>query len=262
MTIRKWNCVLILFAAMAIGGCATQGGTTTVNLDGAGGARGFIGMTTTDGDRKQPAMLYVPRNYDPEKAWPLVVFLHGAGERGDDGWRQTAVGIGPAIQKAPERFPCLVVMPQCPSDSIWVAASTGRLSGQKSAEGHIDDAIRQAVERYNVDPNRISLTGLSLGGYGTFIYGGKNADRFSAFMPICGGGNPEDAQALAKTPMWVFHGADDSVVPVAQSERMVEAIKAAGGNVRFTVYPGTNHNSWDKAYAEKGSIEWLIGQRR
>lgn len=215
-------------------------------------APGLIGMTTIVGGDQRGAMIYVPANYDPSQTWPLVVFLHGAGERGDDGVDQTTVGIGPAIQKNPERFPCLVLMPQCASGDRWTS---------DTAMGHIDNAIAQALDAYTIDESRISLTGLSLGGYGSFAYGAENADRLSAIMPVCGSGETSKAAKLATTPMRVFHGADDSVVPPQGSRDMVAAIRAAGGDIQYTEYPNTGHNSWDQAYGDPEAIAWLLAQR-
>lgn len=246
--------------AMAVG-CAANGGTR-VNLSDAGTATGFINMTTASDGREQPCVLYVPRNYDPSEPWPLVVFLHGMGERGSDGLRQTAVGIGPAIQRRPNSFPCLVLMPQCPSDSIWATSDARWARNAKDASGHVDDAIAQVLERYTVDRDRISLTGLSMGGYGTFMYGARHIDTFSALMPICGGGDVKDAAVLARAPLWVFHGGDDPVVSPKKSKEMVEAVRAAGGNVQYTEYPGVHHNSWEKAYADRKAIRWLLEQKR
>lgn len=252
---------LFLCVVAMAAGCATNG-VPHVTLSDAGTATGFINMSTSFEGREQPCVLYIPRDYDPNEAWPLVVFLHGMGERGKDGLRQMAVGIGPAIQRRPNRFPCLVLMPQCPSDSIWATSDAAWARTAKSASGHVDDAIAQVLERYSIDRDRISLTGLSMGGYGTFMYGARHLDTFSALMPICGGGDVNDAAVLARMPLWVFHGADDPVVSPKKSREMVEAVKAAGGEVQYTEYPGVQHNSWDKAYADKDAIRWLLEQKR
>ena len=216
-------------------------------------------MQTRVEDETQPAALYVPADYDPEKSWPLVVFLHGLGERGSDGWRQTEVGIGKAIRWNPERFPCLVFMPQCSRSTVWSASEN---EGGAAAIKHVDAGIEAILDGYNVDEDRISLTGLSMGGFGAFRYGAENAERFSALMPVCGGGNVGQAAALATVPMWVFHGGSDPVVKPEQSRRMVEAVRGAGGDIQYTEYPGVGHNSWDKAYGSEEAIEWLLAQRR
>lgn len=220
---------------------------------------GFVNMTTRADGESQPAVLFVPAGYDPSHEWPLIVFLHGMGERGSDGLKQTEVGIGRAIRLNPERFPALVLMPQCSIQTTWSGHGSNKVADPFL---HIDDGIAQVMDRYNVDEDRVSLTGLSMGGFGTFAYGAARIDTFSAFMPVCGGGNPSVAPTLAKRPMQVFHGGADSVVPPERSRVMVEAIKQAGGDVRYTEYPGVGHNSWDKAYGDADAIAWLLAQEK
>jgi predicted peptidase len=220
-------------------------------------ATGFLSFkTTVDGETRQ-SVVFVPDGYSPDRKWPLIVFLHGMGERGNDGWKQTEVGIGRAIRLHPERFPALVVMPQCSPSTVW--SSMENKEGAPSWK-HIDAAIDHVRKRYSVDEDRKTLTGLSMGGYGTFRYGAMRADEFAAFLPICGGGNPEDAKALARRPLWAFHGLADTVVKPEKSREMVEAIRAAGGVAKLTEYEGVGHNSWDKAYGDSAAIEWLLSQ--
>lgn len=220
---------------------------------------GFVKFSTQAEGEVRPAVVFVPDGYDPDEEWPLIVFLHGIGERGNDGWRQTEVGIGKAIRWYPERFPALVLMPQCAPSTVW---SSMEHANGAPAYKHIDEAIEYVTDRYNVDPDRVTLTGLSMGGYGVFHYGAMRADRFAAFMPLCGGGSPDDAAALARRPLWAFHGADDTAVAPEQSEKMVEAIRAEGGAVKYTVYPGVGHNCWDRAYGDAETIAWLLAQER
>lgn len=222
---------------------------------------GFLDMQTRVDGEERPAVLYVPANYDPSEEYPLIVFLHGAGERGDDGVRQTQVGIGKAIRENPDRFPCLVLMPQCPKD-MWWSEIPGR-SSDNSGHDHITNGIEQVLNHYSIDEDRVSLTGLSMGGFGTFSYGARYPERFSAFMPICGGGDVTGAEALATRPMWVLHGDADNVVPLERSQVMVDAVQQAGGDVKFTKYPGVGHNSWDAAYGKReAAVEWLLAQER
>ena len=179
------------------------------------------------------------------------MFLHGAGERGSDGLLQTDVGIPHAIRKDPGRFPCVVAMPQCPAGSAW-----------KDRLDIVDETIARSLADYNVDKHRIYLTGLSMGGYGTWAYGARHPEMFAALIPICGGGQTTDAPALAKVPIRVFHGGVDSVVNPSASRAMVEAVKNAGGNIEYTEYPDLNHNSWDATYGNPDVIAWLLAQRR
>lgn len=212
---------------------------------------GFLNKTMMVNGKPRHYVLYVPRDYTPEKPWPLIVFLHGMGERGSDGLAQSEVGIARAIRFHPDRFPCLVVMPQCPGKVVW----------NKAVED-IDTCINDTRRDYSIDDDRLYLTGLSMGGFAAWQYGAANARKFAAIMPICGGGNVKDAEKLAHIPIWAFHGAVDSVVPPKKSQEMVEAVKKAGGNVQYTEYPDTDHNSWDKAYGEKDAIAWLLKQRK
>ncbi len=245
-----WTVAVLLAVAIVSSGCATM------NMKGlaamrAGIQTGFINKVALIDGKPSYYVLYVPRDYDPGKAWPLVVFLHGMGERGKDGMLQTEVGIGRAIRRHADRFPCLVAMPQCPASGYWD-------KGVKP----IEKSIKQTIGEYNVDRERIALTGISMGGYATWYYGAAHPELFSALMPICGGGRVEDAPALAKLPIWAFHGAEDNVVPPDESRHMVDAIKAAGGKIKYTEYPGTEHNSWDSAYDDAKAIRWLLRQRR
>jgi len=217
----------------------------------AGIETGFINKTLMHGDEEIPYVVYVPRDYDPGQSWPVILFLHGAGERGVDGLVQTEVGIGRAIRRYPDRFPCLVVMPQCPPDVWW-----------DRAIDRAEMSLAQTLAEYSTDPDRIYLTGLSMGGFGTWLLGAAQADRFAALMPICGGGQVEDAAALARLPIWAFHGDADSVVPPEQSRVMVKAVQAAGGAITYTEYEGVDHNSWDPAYSDEAAIAWLLQQRR
>ena len=138
-------------------------------------------------------------------------------------------------------------MPQCPKDIWWDAA-----------EDHIDTATAAVLDEYTIDPDRVYLTGLSMGGYGTWQYGAKHIDTFAALIPICGGGKRSDAPALATKPIWAFHGADDTTVPPGMSRQMVDLVKKAGGTIKYTEYPKAGHNSWDAAYNDPKAIRWLL----
>lgn len=241
--------VLCGVLATILGGCAT---TVKGHIAReAGIATGFINKTMSVNGTDRAYVVYVPREYDPRKPWPLIVFLHGAGERGDDGLKQTEVGIGRAVRFNSERFPCIIVMPQCPDGGWWDAAVDD-----------IEQAYRDTVDSYNIDPKRVYLTGLSMGGFGTWIYGAQHVDRFAALLPICGGGRLEDVPALSRVPIWAFHGADDETVFPDESIKMVNAVKAANGNVTYTEYEDTGHNSWDKAYGDGRVIRWLLRQSK
>lgn len=196
--------------------------------------------------------VYVPPHYSSRRAWPAIMFLNGAGERGDDGVKQTQAGIGPAILKHPERFNCIVVLPQLPDLHVWTEDEMMELAMA---------CLAKTETEYRINPERIALTGLSLGGFGTWKIGAVHGDRFCALGPICGGGETEWARDLAKTPVWCYHGADDPVVAVDKSREMVAVILAAGGEVRYTEVPETGHNSWDAAYGNPEFVSWLLKKR-
>jgi predicted peptidase len=202
----------------------------------------------------------------------VILALHGAGERGADGLRQTTVGLAPAVRRDPARFPAIIVFPQLPEDSQWVGAP---------AEAAMQ-ALRRSMAEFRVDSDRVYLTGLSMGGHGTWYLAYRHADLFAAVAPICGwvaelpkiagsvtvvpadSGSPLPslARRLRRLPIWIFHGEMDQVIPVTASREAAGALKAAGGNVRYTELPGVDHDSWDAAYASREFTDWLFAQRR
>lgn len=183
-----------------------------------------------------------------------MLFLHGAGERGRDGRLQTTVGIGPQIARQPERFPLAVVMPQCPTGANWSTPEVEQLTLK---------ALDDCSAELHSDRSRIYLTGLSMGGYGTWMIGARYPERFAALAPICGGGDPALATALKSMPIWAFHGALDEVVPACKSREMVKAVKGAGnGRIQYTEYEDGLHNVWDLAYGDPALMTWLLAQRR
>ncbi len=213
---------------------------------------GFLLKTIKQGDQETRYVLYVPPDYDAAKAWPTILFLHGAGECGHDGFKPVAVGIGSAVMLDSEHWPFLILIPQKPDVRDSWAQHDALLM-----------AMLDATKRdYNVDTTRLYLTGLSQGGYGTWAIGARHPDLFAAIAPICGGGNTSDAAAYKNLPVWAFHGDADPVVPPKNSQEMVDAVKAAGGDAKLTLYPGVGHDSWDKAYREAGLYDWFLKYRR
>ena len=198
--------------------------------------------------------VFLPENFDVNKKYPLVLFLHGAGERGDgseSALPRVAVNALPKFAQEGEEYPFILLCPQCPENIVW---NNVVLSLKKLLDG--------VVEKYNADPDRIYCTGLSMGGFGTWEMGVTYPQFFAAIAPICGGGFSWRAYQLKDVPVWAFHGDADNVVPISYSRTMVDALKAAGGNPRFTVFPGVNHNSWDPAYKTTDVIAWLLEQKR
>ncbi|MBI1899861.1 MAG: dienelactone hydrolase family protein [Planctomycetia bacterium] len=192
-------------------------------------------------------LLFLPQDYDKQEKWPLILFLHGAGETGDD-LSKVKIHGPPKIVETKRDFPFVVVSPQAPRRGWDVNA--------------LDALLTDVLNRYKVDPDRVYLTGLSMGGYGTWTFAAARAERFAAIVPICGGGNPADAAKLKDLPTWVFRGAKDPVVQLSASEAMVKAIEAAGGKPKFTVYPDAGHDSWTASYDNPELYEWLLQQKR
>lgn len=230
---------------------------------------GFLNrMITVDGVSYR-YQVYVPVDWTAEKKWPVVLFLHGAGERGEDGLVQTEEGLGTAIRNHADRYPEVVVMPQCRKNIWWTAPA---MQAQALA------ALEASVKEFNGDRTRLYLTGLSMGGYGTWAIAAANPGKFAAIAPVCGGIRippsadvpqqelPEDpysvvAKKIGSTPVWIFHGGADRTVPVSESRKMNEALQSLEANVRYTEYEGVGHNSWDRAYAEPEFAVWLFGQK-
>jgi predicted peptidase len=229
---------------------------------------GFLDRTLIIAGTAYKYQVFVPDDWNASQAWPIILFLHGAGERGDDGLMQTDAGIATAIREERSRFPAIVVMPQCRKGVWWTDSPMEPVAIQ---------ALEQATKEFHGDLRRTYLTGLSMGGYGTWAFAGKYRGRFAAIVPICGGVlKPDKARTQpaddntpyktaaekigAATPVWIFHGDADDTVPVTESQRMNEAMKVLGGEVHYTEYPGVGHNSWDKAYAEPELMKWMLSK--
>ena len=204
-------------------------------------------------------LLYLPKNYAAKKGankWPLILFLHGAGERGTNLWLVAKHGPPKIVQEKPD-LPFIVVSPQCPSGERWDPEVLLAL-------------LDRITARYQVDTNRIYLTGLSMGGYGTWSLGLTHPEKFAAIAPICGGGDaisvllpsPKKLPALKTLPIWAFHGAKDPVVTLEESERMVAAVNRAGGQAKLTVYPEAQHDSWTETYRNPELYAWFLQHER
>lgn len=195
-------------------------------------------------------LLFLPEGYakDDGKKWPLILFLHGAGERGTDVSKVKIHGV-PKIVEGKKDFPFIVLSPQCPEESWWESWKLLAL-------------LDEIVSTYRVDTDRVYLTGLSMGGFGTWDLAMRAPRRFAAIAPICGGGNPVLTRAIKDIPVWVFHGDKDPVVPVAMSDAMVEALKKSGADVRYTRYEGVGHDAWTKTYENAELYDWFLSHRR
>lgn len=236
---------------------------------------GFLDRSVVVSGISYRYQVFVPAGWSPRRRWPVILFLHGVGERGDDGVRQTDVGLPHEIRRRAADFPVVVVMPQCRGGSTWRDPT---MLAQALA------ALDRSVREFRGDPARVYATGLSMGGYGVWELASRVPGRFAAYVPVCGGvratksypeirvglandpavADPyaELARRVGRTPTWIFHGGADPVVPVDEARRMRAALAAAGADARYTEYPGVGHGSWVNAYAEPGLVPWLFAQRR
>lgn len=232
---------LPLIFLLGIIGCSSSELTM---MDGKQMKKSFVGKYVKE--VKLNYLLYLPKDYEQKEKVPLMLFLHGAGERGDN--LELVKTHGPAkLVEQGKDFPFAIVSPQCPKDKRWEPADLIAL-------------LDYIIANYKIDENRIYVTGLSMGGNGTWKLAAEIPNRLAAIIPICGWGDPFAAMMMGKLPTWVFHGAKDVVVPVRSSEEMVESIKRAGGDVKFTVYPEANHDSWTETYNNPEIYEWLLNQ--
>ena len=212
--------------------------------------------------------LLVPQNYDAAQKYPAVLFLHGAGERGTDNTAQLKHGaplfLKPDVR---EKYPCFVIAPQCPPEQKWSA-----VKGWSSAEAFSAEptgpmqlalgALEALTKEYSIDPDRLYITGLSMGGYGTWDAITRAPTKWAAAIPICGGGDPVRIASAKNVPVWAFHGMNDQPVPVERSRELIAALKAAGGTPLYSEYPYVAHDSWTIAYGEPELLPWLFAQRR
>jgi predicted peptidase len=236
---------------------------------------GFLDRTISLHGQTYKYQVFLPENWTPKQKWPIILFLHGYGERGADGLLQTDIGLPHAIRLNRSRFPAVVVIPQCRGDQWWTEANMEEMALA---------SLAAATKDFKGDPKRTYLTGLSMGGYATWDIASRYPGKFAAVVPICGGvilksdilrdfpslakdAYPDDphtydvvAKKIGKTPVWIFHGGADPTVPVEYSRKMNDALKAAGGDVHYTEYPGVGHNSWDNAYSDPELMTWLLSK--
>lgn len=227
-------------------------------------------------DDKGNELLYrilKPAEYDSSNSYPLVLFLHGAGERGSDNHSQLKWGVAHfAEPKFREKYPAFVVAPQVPEGKTWANLPSGEETAKHTLPLRQDptqpmqltiELLDSLQQRYNIAPNRLYVTGISMGGFGTFDIIQRNPNKFAAAVPICGGGDISNAFLIKDIPIWVFHGARDDVVPPEYSRSMVSAIQIAGGSPGFTEYPDEGHiGAWVEAYSNPHLYEWLFSKER
>jgi predicted peptidase len=199
--------------------------------------------------------LLTPETVEPGKRYPLVLALHGRGGNTE------AAGVlaGDEMRK---QYPCYVLAPAVSRREVWaVPADLGKLPGEHRLPAVLE-ALEQVKKDHSIDADRVYVTGQSMGGFGSFGAIAASPGTFAAAIPICGGWNPADAEKMKGVALWVFHGDADGTVPIEHSRKMVEALKQAGGEPKFTEYPGVGHNSWSRTYASPETWEWLFAQRR
>jgi predicted peptidase len=228
----------------------------------------FEARTFVDGEYKLPYRLLMPKDDDAKTKYPLVIFLHGAGERGDDNEKQLIHGMNDfASDEVMVKYPAIVIAPQCPSGQTW--GGLNRLATTPTPPDKLSlslaatlKAVEALQKEFSIDDKRIYITGLSMGGYGTWDALAKRPELFAAAVPICGGGEPAQVSKMKDVPIWAFHGSDDKTVPPERSREMIEALKDAGGQPKYTEYPGVGHNSWAQTYSDPALYEWLFAQSK
>lgn len=212
-----------------------------------------------------------PEDFDKNKEYPVILFLHGAGERGDDNQKQLTHGSDLFLETANrKKYPAIVIFPQCPADSYWSNVNvetdeSGKRIFKFGTEGEPTEAMKGVLALVDdlqktdyVNQDRIYLGGLSMGGMGTFELLRRKPGMFAAAFAICGGDNLENVKDYKDVPLWIFHGEEDSIVPASLSIDIVEKLKEIGAKPRFSLYPGVDHNSWDNAFAEPDLLSWLF----
>ena len=213
---------------------------------------------------KMRYLLFVPKGYDPRKQYPLVLWLHGGGSRGDDlqlllkhGDKHGIGFFARADNQA--NYPSFIVAPQCPSGKAWGDQNSEVPTVETKL---IFEILREVQAGHSIDKDRLYVTGISLGGYGTWDLIARRPEMFAAAVPICGGGPISKAPLMVKTSIWAFHGDQDELVNVSESRTMIAAIRNAGGHPKYTEYKGVGHNSWVQAFAEETLLSWMFAQRR
>ena len=226
-------------------------------------------FTASDG-LKLNYRIYIPEDYDEDKSYPLILFMHGAGERGSDNQTQLATGISSSFSNFNSRiYDCIVIAPQCPLDKKWVNVTTWNDCNYSTDAipetpelKAVVELFLQTQEDYSVDRDRVYATGLSMGGFATWDLAVRHPDLFAAIIPVCGGGDNRKAELLADLPIWTFHGDADPTVPIDGTTNMVNSLKAAGNTkVKYNIIQGGAHNIWPDVYSNEAIYMWLLTQK-
>jgi predicted peptidase len=245
----------LLFSFLVLGGMSVAGSSVSAQERRSG----LLTRTVKVGAAAYDYQVYVPAKLQAQAKLPVIVFLHGIGQRGEGGFVPAQGGANAMLRSYLEQIPAIVLLPQCPRGRYWHDPETERM---------VTESLRQTIAEFGADEARLYLTGVSMGGFGAWHIASKHPGRFAALVPICGGSTliaadrfTPVARGIGRTPVWAFHGADDAIVPVSESRGMVAALKAAGGDVRYSEYAGVGHNVWLKVLAEPELLPWMLAQR-
>lgn len=250
MKTKRFSLFVLVLFIITCTGCATL--SSPDENDGKQQSQCFQAVIRKEVSSKY--LLYLPEGYAGSKEkWPLIIFLHGAGERGDDLKLVEKHGPPKLIASGEMAFPFVIVSPQCPEGEWW---SSGKQIDTLAA------LIDHIAASYRIDEDRIYVTGLSMGGFGTWRLACEHPNRFAAIAPICGRGDPFADRLIPHLPVWIFHGAKDEVVPLQASQEMVDALKKTKGKVEFTIYPDAGHDSWTQTYSNPALYEWFLKHTR
>lgn len=255
-------CALTLSAVVGCTDLASDYGPSMLEVEMA-----YVPHRVVDANGK-PLLRYrflKPSTIEPGRKYPLILFLHGAGERGEDNFKQLTYGAAELLQYTRSQ-PAFVIIPQCPVGIWWDGKN--RLKSESPPEGvvapmqQVIALVDRIIAQQPIDRSRVYITGMSMGGFGTFTYVAARPDLFAAALPICGGGNPEWAKRYHSTSFWITHGRADPWVSVNESRDMVKSMAAAGVDVRYTEFPEVGHDAWTPTYASTGVLNWMFSQRR
>jgi predicted peptidase len=240
-------------------GLLLAGGAVAAPAEGSDQATGLLTRTVTISQNSYDYQVFIPAGLKASEKAPVILFLHGIGQRGEGGFVPSNGGASEVVRSYMNRLPAIVVLPQCRSGRYWHEREMTEMAMA---------TLDKTVSEFGGDKERLYLIGVSMGGYGAWHMAAEHSGRFAAFVPICGGSPlrsrdrfKEIARRVGRTPVWVFHGVEDKIVPVSESREMVEALKATGGNVRYNEYPGVGHNVWLKVASENELLPWLLKQR-
>lgn len=245
----------LFFSLLLLGGISITGSSAQAQEQRSG----LLTRTVKIGAASYDYQVYVPAKLREQSKLPVILFLHGISQRGEGGFVPAGGGANALLRSYLEQVPAIVLLPQCGKGRYWHDADMEQM---------VTESLRQTVAEFKADEARLYLTGVSMGGFGAWHMASKHPGKFAALVPICGGSTllaadrfTPIARSIGRTPVWVFHGADDPIVPVSESRGMVAALKASGGDVRYNEYAGVGHNVWFRVLGEPELLPWILAQR-